>query len=561
LDRDISRILDAQTEVLSAAVPAPPKPWIRIEPRLRAASASMNRTSWWGRTGSVLPWSRRLPFVFATVAVAALAVVAGLLWLPTQSVSASESLRRMEDADGQRMAITPHKVIRQRVRIQKHARRPAALDDTAAEMESWKSERSAFWTSNASAGEDSIASELVERYKQYGIASDLLISPAAASSLVRLAGSDPTAIRHGDQIEVRFTPNANIYARGLEAVTLDVHQFNWHLQALKLSFSDAVYEVAEEDFSVVDSSDVPSGILAKLEPPTTPSRLVLTHALRRIRTIQPPPLAVNLDEVEFGVRYQLHRLGADLGENIDISPSDEKIVVRAWSVSPERKVQLQTLFASNAAVRLDLDPPPPALPPFDDGMTVVIDKKEHATAEASSIDPAPRVEAQRHSQGRGDRRLAKFFGSMEAQETYTRDILETSTSALAHLYALRSLAERWPDDAKENLSAMANAELAEMVQDHIEALQGKLQIMKADLTPLLDNFGFEMLHEAAAGATNWRELSGQALLTAKKLDQDLRGLLTTTDDPLSLQAALPQLQQEIAAMDRLAREFLSIRFP
>ncbi|HTH47400.1 MAG TPA: hypothetical protein VMB21_07810, partial [Candidatus Limnocylindria bacterium] len=61
----------------------------------------------------------------------------------------------------------------------------------------------------------------------------------------------------------------------------------------------------------------------------------------------------------------------------------------------------------------------------------------------------------------------------------------------------------------------------------------------------------------ATGAVRWQDASGSGLDAALRVDRTLRALLTISDAPLSLDQALPRLQQGSGelelAMDDLAK--------
>jgi hypothetical protein len=319
---------------------------------------------------------------------------------------------------------------------------------------------------------------------------------------------------------------------------------NWHLKGMKLWFADAEFDIHEEDFAVMDRGEVPSEVLASLESPdmnAQPNSSAAGIEKVPVSERSDPRANLNLDDVEMGVRYELHQIGADLGEGIDISTrSPGEVVVNAWGASAERKEELTARLTSKAGVRLEFQPP-------SDGLSSV--KRPTQQTIVSSQEP---TEGQSQ-----DKRIEQFFGSAEEQENYTRGVLETSTTALAHLYALRALAERWPPDAEGTLSPAVRHELLEMVQDHARALRSSVEVLRAEMLPLFRQFGYDSPSNLSGISTlRWQDASNSGLEAAKSLDHSLRSLLTTTEYPASVDDALPKLQENLRELDLALHQLL-----
>jgi hypothetical protein len=294
---------------------------------------------------------------------------------------------------------------------------------------------------------------------------------------------------------------------------------SWHLHEMTLAFSDATYRITEVESSVLAREDVPSDVLARLESPHHGS-IPLAESPAVAGPAVPP---VDWNDLEMSVRSDLHRIGADLGEAIEIVPQPpDRLRVEVSQVSPAIRENLIALLQNKPGVELEFKPLGSGAGPR---VMRVIPQSGGSGVAVSS-------------------RLAEFFGSTEAQENYSQSVLETSNTALAHLYALRELAGRWTVDQEKSLSAGAIATLHAMVQDHARAIREASSGLQKQLTPLLEHFG-PPLPEAAPtqSRTSWREASQTALEAARRLDQTLRSLLTNSDSPLSIDQALPRIRQ------------------
>ena len=521
LEKDIGVILDAHNQVFMPSLPDPPQPWPRMEPKLDASDESHRRPFFWRRVAPIAAEFLRPPYTFATAALVMLLIIS-LISLQVTPVSAAEVLRQVEAADARRLAITPRDVICQRVRVRKVGRDASGAQTST--LESWKTSESSYWN----LGQDAVNSELLKRYQANGIAASLPLSSVAIKSWVGLAGSAPVVSREDDgTLNIRLVSNGPARSRGLEEVSFHVQPQDWGVNELMLSFSDATFDITKESFALVDKARVPRGILAALEPAALSLRAPVIASAPR--PIHHAVVAPNLDDVEVDVRYRLHGIGADLGESIEVIRAAGQVVVDAWPVSPSRKAELARALEDKPGVRLEFQPP---VEPAGSKVTAILPR-------------APSAQ-------QPDQRLTKFFGSPETEEDYTRAVLQTRKALLAHLYALRTLASRWPVEAEAHLSAPARDELSWMVLDHAAGVRFALLDLHATLNPLLEHFGYAATPVASQGeSSGWQDSAATALEAARSMERTLLSLLTTSDQPASVDEALPKLQRELQALDRI----------
>ncbi len=518
LKEQIAAMVDAQTLVLAPSLPPPPGPWARLEPRLERAS-----------TQAVPAWKGIAPFggrsiranlAYASVAIA-LAVVGLSLWFSAPPVFANEVLARVKTNDGGRLAARDRHVVRQRVRVVKTSHSSAAKTVRVA---SWQSPKALYWESGGPIGE-----ELKARYESCGLKSALPLSPAAMEAWVQTAGAEPSATRDRDSILVEVASEGQSRAGGLERVRLHVKEAGWHLDEMTLTFADATFEITEEESTVIAREQVPSDVMAHLERAEPTSTLAAA-----VPEVISSPVAnpVNLDDLEMQVRRDLHQIGADLGEAIEIvAQPPGRLRVEARWVSPETRQQLTALLGSKPGVQLEFDAP----------------------GAGGSQRPGTRriVPQASASQAPQDPRLEAFFGSAEAQEQYTRNVLETSNSVLSHLYALQELSNRWPADQEPRLSASARAELNAMVRDHASAIEAATSSLHKELAPLLQHFGLPMTSPPLAQAqASWRDGIKSGLDAAQRVNRTLRSMLTTSDSPMTADQALPRLRQGLGELQK-----------
>ena len=533
LKKELATITEAQLQVFEPSPPAPPNPWPSMESLLDTAPDTGTRL--WKKS-SEFPRGSWRPVIAWSVAAFTIALLGGLIWGPLTSVSANETIRKAAAADTERLKITSNEVVRQRVRVKKTGRL-ASIDpnaDQSASLESWQSAQATYWKS----GDNPVNAELQNHYEANGFSSALPLSPSALSSWVRLAGADPTASREGQQIEIRVPADSDGRGRGLLELSFRVQTQTWHVNEMSLSFKDATFEIDEENTTVLERRDVPADVLAVLEPKSAISAHTQPLATDDVPAANQAVPAPNLDDLEVAVRFDLHRMGADLGESVEfVAHPPDRLIVNASGASLQVKQQLATLLANKEGIELQLQ----AAAGSAGGRQTV------------QIAPVPQSALQQP-----DGRLLKFFGNADAEEQYTRSVLQDSNNVLGHLYALQDLASKWPQTRESKLSADAKAKLSAIVRDHIHDAQIDVSRLRTKLDLLLKGMGFEAPDDTrSANVTTWREGGLMALDAARQVDQVLRSLLTTSGAPLSSEDGLPKLQRGARKLEQSARELLT----
>jgi hypothetical protein len=524
LEADIRAIVDAQNRSFLPAMPRPVRAWDNFEElaaslpparRLRLGVLSRQAAK---LVNSNLPSALR----WATAVVTLICVVITVLWLLPERLSAQIVLHRMEQAERIRTSTNSGQVLHQRVRIGWIDRRSSARKSV--EIESWGSGARSVWMGNVG--------ELEARYRSVGLASSLPISTAATERWLQETLAEPrvSSIGRGVELEAR-----NMREGGdLQSVLVRVHTGTWRLESMRLTFADMIFDVAEVDLSILKKSQLPSILLAELEPEATPEMNPLgfrsappdPHA-------EPVPPASSPIEEELEVQFRLHEVGADLGEPIELKQDQGKVVISARSASEERKRQLAQMFGGDSGIRLETEVGPMVLVPAD----------------PPSLLPRAALEPRQNEQ------LLEFFGSAEAQENFTRAILDADGTVLARLYALRSLARHWPSNIEPMLSAEGRRGLHAMVNDHLHALHTS----QVELSQLFDPFLERLCGPGADSSGNssshadWREPASAGLEAARTLDRNLRALLTTSANRRTVTEACPELKSALLALSSSLR--------
>lgn len=534
LKTDIATILDAQKEQFAPALPPPPKPWASIE-NLIARGQSEQPVSMWSRLAAYLNTSLTpARLVVVSCLVTALAVFAYSIFR-TRGVSAGEVLQRIQIADTQRSTITKGEVIRERVHIRKtvHGQdHPQVVN-----IDTWKSHSATYWNVAQSADP---AADLEARYKSHNIPVDLPLSSASIVSWRKAVGGEATVSRNGSNLNLSFAGSQDEGSGAVEQLSFLVQPKTWQVTQMTLDFADESFEVTEDDYAVMPTSEVPADLLAYLEPPPLPQFTATLPALHPltggVKSSLHLPM-VNLDKAELDVFTELHGLKADLGEPVTVTRTNQAVQVGVWQLPPERQNELRAALAGQPGVQVLVAAPRARL---SDRLSA------RSTASPATGGAPLHIDVE---SGGDDQRLLKFFGNEEREQDFTNEAIATSTAILSHLYALRNLQAQFPVDRTLSLAPDENARLHALVQDHATAISTDLDALARRLAPVDANFNVSpCISSVSPVAANWQSESLGALETARVVDHLLRALFTTNQAPAVPDTALPQIDQNLCRL-------------
>jgi hypothetical protein len=529
LQEDIATIHEAETQVLLPGLPPPPLPWERLDRKiassLAAAKPTAGGTRWSGGRSRFLR-----PAVAAATVLAVMGVIAELLWV-TPVLSATEILRRVSEAEAHRLAAPASEpFIDQTLRVTE--KRPLAGGESG-RVEYWRSPKSAFWQFARS---DSVAADLKERYHREHIAG-LPLSSVSYRAWSAKTNVDGRVSREDGWIDVTFTAVGRVRSGSPREVSLRVRPQDWHITRMYLRFSDVQFEVSELDLLALSEAEVPPDVLSHLEPVARAEepKVPVYRTPRPARHIAPAEdlaHAPSPDDTEMNVRFVLHQIGADLGEPVQVlTTPGGQVVVQAWGTSAGRRRLIRQLLQDDPHVSVELDPPPDA-----DSLEGVVPLPA-ASPPAVSTGSAAR---------RDDVRLSKWFGSSAAEADFAHSVLAASTDLLARLYAMKQLADRWPPEPEARLSGRARQELGAMIADDAGSASQRCTELRLMIDALARDLGpaGETPPEEQQGP--WQNAAVDGLDAAKQADLALRSILTTSNEPMPLDQALPYIRRRLS---------------
>jgi hypothetical protein len=226
----------------------------------------------------------------------------------------------------------------------------------------------------------------------------------------------------------------------------------------------------------------------------------------------------------------LHRIGADLGDPVEVNLTDGKVLVSGAGVSPERQRQVHELLDNAPNVEVRFSQPEAALitPPAEAPATA---------GDAANLGIQTRLEKQ--------------LGGRAAFERFSTHVLDGNEAAMAHAYALRSVAERFPAANEQSMAAPDRAQLHRLARDHVAALETQVRVMEGALDPVLAGVGGKAttVPSAAGADAAWQQAAEDTFRASRRLEVLLSVLLGVTpgqnaagDLPSQVLAAMADLK-------------------
>lgn len=243
---------------------------------------------------------------------------------------------------------------------------------------------------------------------------------------------------------------------------------------------------------------------------------------RRVVPSQPvlPEGSASLSD-ELAVVAALHGIGADLGDPLEINRSGERIVVSGIGIPPERRRQIEQALDSLPHVAVQFsDPAASTLP----------QEQRPAPGEVSSpvTEPAGL-----------ELRLREAWGGRAGFERTSAQLLEWNDSAMSRIYALRTLAQRFPAVREAAMNANDRAVLHDLARAHLAALSARAAAIEQALAPAIGN----ARPASPASAASWQAAVEDLFRAGRQADLLLSAVLGVSRD----RAADPNLGSELLA--------------
>jgi hypothetical protein len=200
---------------------------------------------------------------------------------------------------------------------------------------------------------------------------------------------------------------------------------------------------------------------------------------------------------ELAVVAALHRLGADLGDPVEVTRSGSAVVVSGSGVAPVRQQEIRSELEGMPRVSVRFDVP---------GQSGV------------SAQPLPPARSGAGAAGRGSKELEDRLGNRAAYDRFVDSTLDGTEAMMARAYALRRLALEFPAATEGQLAAKDRATLRRMVSVHAEALAQKAAVLQNQLIPVLGGPAARDATETPRSTSSWQQGVEELFQAARRAD-------------------------------------------
>jgi len=215
--------------------------------------------------------------------------------------------------------------------------------------------------------------------------------------------------------------------------------------------------------------------------------------------------SVSISE-ELQVLVALHEIGADLGDPVEVTRSDNHVLVSGVGLAPQRQSEIERAVASIANVSVKFEQPNAAAGAMP----------EDAVSPRRTTEPRPAALQVKIQQKLGGR--ANF-------ELFSGQMLDASDAAMSRVYALRSLAQRFPAAAEKNISPADRQVLTDLALAHATALEQAVSELERALAPVLVSLGGEPAQGRPVTQTVWQASVEDLFRTSRRVEVLLTALV------------------------------------
>jgi hypothetical protein len=243
----------------------------------------------------------------------------------------------------------------------------------------------------------------------------------------------------------------------------------------------------------------------------------------------------------------LHQIGADLGDPVQVSLSNNRVQVRGVGLASARQQEIMAALKPLPNIDAQFSDPPQTPLPNDAG-----------SAQPAAAPAAP---------GAFQTRLEAQLGGRGPLDRFTGQILSWNESGMAHAYALRLLAQQFPTDSA--MSENDRAALRGLARDHLVAEAASLASFEQVLAPQLTRLGAASSGPSAAASSGpslgddvpqstWQRAAEHVFQAARRVEMLSSILLGVTPGegahanlPSELLGALSDLRADLDQNQRL----------
>jgi len=510
IERTIGECVRYRKLVIETCLPPPPAPWFDIYRHLETIDESERRPDLGRRVLGWLSAPLHHPRRWVLVAVILLLVAMAVQqFRHAPSVKAAEILHKAMAADDSR----PHTP--RRIQIRTHTRRLTRLVGSAPALAQTNPDADAL------AGLESLF-----RAAHYSW-EDPLSAKAYSEWRDQLSDKRDEVTSEGDCYRLRTTTGSG----DLVEATLKLSSRDLRATEGTLQFRNREWvEIKEIPAAPEPGANAPEVVKTA---PTLPPQV----STPPLSAVQPPEELTPGDELQ--VLAALHRLGADLGDPVEVVRSGGEILVTGTGITPERQREIRDELRAMPHVTLRFPQPSAETP-----------GAEERNQRAISVSPTT---------GRLQTELEKQLGGRAAFEQFADHVLELTDAFMSRAHALRRLAERFPTYLEDQMTPPQRELLTRLRREHAEAMLRSVTDVQGHMQPLLAAMGAPPgAAQMAMPSDSWQDATWQLFGEARRAETMLVAMLGNGDGqspelPAQVAASLAQLRNRAESYDSLTK--------
>lgn len=512
--------------VLGTCLPPPPEPWKDLSRGFERIDSSLAGESLAGRLLRMLTVRAWMPGMHSPVkwvaAFAGLAVVVGITFRQlreTPSVQAAALLKRA-------VAVSE---------IRPHAGRKVRIATRKGQM-------------TRLIGATTLLKPEMELKQMFRAARYDWDDPLSAKSYAEWRDHLAAKQDSVNTVEDRQAPDRNTYEIKTTTGDGDLVAATLKLRMADFEAIEGRFEFRNRDWveitELVDQQTLPASTIAGAtggmpRQPGMPPAFIAPSVPPQGDAIPPAGSSVELQVVE-----ALHRVGADLGDPVEIGREGRQVLVSGIGIPSQRQEQLHAL----------LDPLPNVVLRF-------AEPTFPASATPAQTEPAPTHDAAGPEHRQLQARIEERLGGRPQFERFSGQLLDWTDAAMARAYALRRLAQEFGPASERQMSSGDRRVLRTLGSEHLAAFAREAARIEATLRPILGASDWSHDREGVVLRANpvaWQPAAEELLSTARRVEALLAVVLgvapgdrAADNAPEQLMAVLSQLTTSIEQCQRL----------
>ena len=509
----IGECVKYRKDVLQPHLPAPPAPWGDLYRRFGEIDACTQQRSLTNRFMQILKYPVHHAGRWAP-ASAALAVILAIVYQYTftPAVEAAELLRKASAAADS----TPPKGRRLQIRTRtRRFTRPLRVDRFAADVDPQIYVAALFQAAHYS-WEDPLSARSYQAWRDQ-----------LSDKRDRVLELRDSHFRELDSYRIQTTTRSSELLEATLILSVpDLLPVEGRFE-FRNHESVEITEVAEDAAQPTEAAAGNAHATAGAENAPSPARL-------------PKAGASSTAGDELRILGELHKLGADLGDPIEVQRAGGEILVTGVGIPSERQRQIQDAIGSkpNVVLRFSDAAAPPLQPE----------------------DTASRTTATGVQEAGLRTRMENQLGGRRYVEQLTRQVLEMSESMMSRAYALRRLAEQMVPAVEAELSDQDRQLLVDLHHDHTAALARQEAEIERVLDPVLTSLGAPDVDggRSQTAAANWQGCTEELFQAARRVDRQVAQMLDVAPGegraeqlPAEVRSSLEELRGRSEVCDRI----------